>query len=537
MRWHRRLGPWPLYLLARARRADHGRLRAAAHDGVLHQFGQLLWTYPGHPRRDRRLVAAVRGRHHLLPARAPADGLRDLVVGAPLHLPRAVPVVLAPGRHRRVVRRAPVGARRGGRRCGSGRSRVVVAARIGLPLWRSLRHRVRVVGVDAGGPGHRLGRAARPPAATGCRSPAASSSSGASCAAGCGGRRTRTRSRRRRRGDRLRITVKDLGDHSAGARAAAARHAGGDRRARTAPSPPTRAERDRLLLVGAGVGTAPILALLQELPAATPTSSSCCAAPRREDLVLRDEIADEVARAAAAGCVELVGSRERGAPRRRRAAPRSSPTCADRDVYLCGPDALHARLAAELAARRRARAPHPLRILRLLRRSPRCAEPRSSSPPPSPAPPASWPSTPHAPARPDRDRVRRDDTPRRRRERDDAPRSATAHGIGELAAPPPATRSTPSTATPRSASPSQAARSPRSRRCSCRATTRSSVQISSYAEPRPAARARWPSRPPPSTPSAAPPSPAPATRQSLQSALDKLGFKAADGSRATLQVP
>src|SRR4051794_18202350 len=45
--WHRRLGPWPLYLLI-----GHGVFitigyAGAAHDGLLHQFGQLLWTYPG----------------------------------------------------------------------------------------------------------------------------------------------------------------------------------------------------------------------------------------------------------------------------------------------------------------------------------------------------------------------------------------------------------------------------------------------------------------------------------------------------------
>src|SRR3954466_7412330 len=45
--WHRKLGPWPLYLLV-----AHGSLitigyAQAAHDGLLHQLGQLLWTYPG----------------------------------------------------------------------------------------------------------------------------------------------------------------------------------------------------------------------------------------------------------------------------------------------------------------------------------------------------------------------------------------------------------------------------------------------------------------------------------------------------------
>src|SRR4051794_31909049 len=47
VRWHPKLGPWPLYLLVL-----HGSLitigyARAAHDGVLHQLGQLLSTYPG----------------------------------------------------------------------------------------------------------------------------------------------------------------------------------------------------------------------------------------------------------------------------------------------------------------------------------------------------------------------------------------------------------------------------------------------------------------------------------------------------------
>src|SRR4051812_50035643 len=61
VRWHRKLGPWPLYLLV-----AHGVLitvgyARAAHDGVLHQFGQLLWTYPG-------ILAATRGGPALIAA-------------------------------------------------------------------------------------------------------------------------------------------------------------------------------------------------------------------------------------------------------------------------------------------------------------------------------------------------------------------------------------------------------------------------------------------------------------------------------------
>src|SRR5690242_7936111 len=45
--WHRRLGPWPLYLLlAHAVLITVGYAQQA-HTGLLHQFGQLLTTYPG----------------------------------------------------------------------------------------------------------------------------------------------------------------------------------------------------------------------------------------------------------------------------------------------------------------------------------------------------------------------------------------------------------------------------------------------------------------------------------------------------------
>ena len=141
---------------------------------------------------------------------------------------------------------------------------VVVAARIGLPLWRSLRHQVRVVAVRPEGPGVasivlRGRRLDRLPVA--------------------GGQFFQWRFLRRGLwwqahpyslsaapdGDLLRITVKDLGDHSAGL----SRLAPGTRVAIEGPYGAFTADSattDRLLLIGAGVGTAPILSLLQELP-------------------------------------------------------------------------------------------------------------------------------------------------------------------------------------------------------------------------------------------------------------------------------
>src|SRR3954454_9473426 len=184
---------------------------------------------------------------------------------------------------------------------------VVVASRIGLPVWRSLRHRVRVVSVTPEGPGVvsvllRGRRLDRLPVA--------------------GGQFFQWRFLRRGlwwqahpyslsaapAGDELRITVKDLGDHSSGL----ARLRPGTRVAVEGPYGTFTADtatRRRLLLVGAGVGTAPVLALLQELPE-TADVTVLLRASTPEELVLRDGVAEEVRRRGGR-LLELVGPRER----------------------------------------------------------------------------------------------------------------------------------------------------------------------------------------------------------------------------------
>ena len=247
------------------RRADHRRLRAAGARRRAAPARAAAVDLPGHPGRDGRRDLPVRRRHQLLPARPPPDGLRDVVVGAPLHLPRAVPVLLAPDRHGRLVRRPSRRAllvdgavARDARRRGRRPHRPAGLALAAPPGPRGRRH--------AGRAGRRLDPAARAAASTGCRSR--------------GGQFFQWRFLRRGlwwqahpyslsaapAGDLLRITVKDLGDHSAGL----ARLRPGTRVAIEGPYGVFTADtdaQDRLLLIGAGVGTAPILALLQELPA------------------------------------------------------------------------------------------------------------------------------------------------------------------------------------------------------------------------------------------------------------------------------
>jgi ferredoxin-NADP reductase/DMSO/TMAO reductase YedYZ heme-binding membrane subunit len=340
--WHRRLGPWPLYLLlAHAVLITVGYAQAAQ-DGVLHQLGQLLWTYPG-------IVAATAGSILLFAAGISSYRLARRRMAYEtwwsVHLYTYLALFLSFS-HQVETGASFVGhpvARLWWTALWVGTLGVVVASRVGLPVWRSLRHRVRVVSVTPEGPGVvsvllRGRRLDRLPVA--------------------GGQFFQWRFLRRGlwwqahpyslsaapAGDELRITVKDLGDHSG-------------RLARLAPGTPVAiegpygtftaeaAERDRLLLVGAGVGIAPVLALLQELPPDADVAV-LLRASSPEGLVLRDEVAEHVRRRRGR-LHELVGPREE--VRLDAAALRALvPDLRRREVFLCGPDPLAHRLAGEL---------------------------------------------------------------------------------------------------------------------------------------------------------------------------------------------
>jgi ferredoxin-NADP reductase len=340
--WHRKLGPWPLYLLlAHAVLITVGYAQAAR-DGVLHQFGVLLATYPG-------ILAATAGSIALFAAGISSYRLARKRMAYEtwwsVHLYTYLALFLSFS-HQIDTGASFVGhplARLWWTALWVGTLALVVGARIGLPVWRSLRHQVRVVGVTPEGPGvvsvWLRGRELE-------RLPVT------------GGQFFQWRFLRRGlwwqahpyslsaapEGDLLRITVKDLGDHSSGL-------------ASLRPGTPVAIEgpygtftadtvsRDRLLLVGAGVGTAPVLALLQELPPEADVTVLLRASTAR-DLVLRDEVAGEVERRGGR-LLELVGSRDR-VEVDAAAFRRLVPDVRRRDVYLCGPDALSRRLAAEL---------------------------------------------------------------------------------------------------------------------------------------------------------------------------------------------
>jgi predicted ferric reductase len=287
VRWHRKLGPWPLYLLvAHASLITVGYARAA-HDGVLHQLGQLLWTYPG-------ILAASVGGVLLIAAGVTsykkARARMAYETWWSVHLYTYLALFLS------FSHQIHTGASFVGHRLATdywtalwiGTLALVLVSRVGLPIWRSTRHRLTVVRVIPESPntfsvvmrGRRLDRL-----------PIA------------GGQFLQWRFLKRGlwwqahpyslsaapRGDKLRITVKVFGDHSA----ALARLRPGTRVAIEGPYGVFTADArhtDRVLLVGAGVGITPVRALLQELPSDVAVDVILRgSAP--EDLVLQREIA------------------------------------------------------------------------------------------------------------------------------------------------------------------------------------------------------------------------------------------------------
>jgi ferredoxin-NADP reductase len=141
----------------------------------------------------------------------------------------------------------------------------------------------------------------------------------------------------------MRITVKDLGDHSADL----ATMRPGTRVFIEGPYGRFTADAatgHKVLLIGAGVGTTPLRSLLQDLD----EHADVAVLLRGRDehaLVLRDEIAEETTRRGGR-LWEALGPRDR---LRLTAGTllRAMPDIADRDVFICGPDAFTTEIAAE----------------------------------------------------------------------------------------------------------------------------------------------------------------------------------------------
>lgn len=331
VRWHRRLGAWPIILLsAHAVLITIGYAQQAS-VGPFHELGLLLTSYP-----DVLMATVALGLLVLAGVtsfRAARSRMRYETWWA-VHLYTYLAIALAFS-HQLVDGVSFVGhplARAFWVVIWASTAGVVLAYRVGLPVWRTLYHRLRVVEVRREGEGV--------------------------VSVICAGRHV----------DRLpvvggqflqwrfltsdlwwqahpysvsalprppfiRITIKELGDFSE----SVANLRAGTRVAIEGPyGVVTKHARsgDSLLLIAAGVGITPLRAVLEDLPAAIDVVV-ILRATTAEDVIFQNEIAPLVG--ALGGRLHvLVGSRQR-VGLNSRLLLELVPDIESRDMYICGP--------------------------------------------------------------------------------------------------------------------------------------------------------------------------------------------------------
>ena len=142
----------------------------------------------------------------------------------------------------------------------------------------------------------------------------------------------------------LRFTVKAAGDHSGGL----AELTPGTRLAIEGPYGAFTADsrsRDHVALIGAGLGITPLRALLEDMPAEVDVAMVVRASQANE-LILRDELRLLLARRAST-LHELIGPRSSAALGPATLAP-LIPDIAHRDVFICGPTGFTASVRESL---------------------------------------------------------------------------------------------------------------------------------------------------------------------------------------------
>jgi predicted ferric reductase len=332
LRWHRRLAPWPISLLVAHAVLITAGYAQAARSGVWHEADVLLFRYPD------VLIAtiglALISLVGVISIRAIRRRVRrevwwtvHLYLYLALALSFAHVVVLGPSFVGHPLTRLVWSV------AWAGTAGLVLVYRIGLPVLRSVRHRIRVAEVRPEGPevvsvicrGEHLDRLpisggqfllwrfltrgmwwqAHPFTVSALPVP-----------------------------PYLRLTVKGVGDPSR----ALARLKPGTRVAIEGPYGVfTRhvQRRPRVLLIAAGIGVTSVRALLEDLPRGAKPVVVLRAA-RREDLALEPEIAGLVKRRGGR-LHELTGHREETVIDQY-SLRRLVPDLSERDVYVCGPE-------------------------------------------------------------------------------------------------------------------------------------------------------------------------------------------------------
>lgn len=340
VRWHRLLGQWPVYLLCLHALLITIGYAEGGRTGVFHQVKLFLQSYPD------VLAAVVSLAIIILVAissiRAARRRMRyETWWSAHLYLYLALMLAFS---HQIANGQSFVGhplARVFWAVLWAATAGVVLVFRFGVPVWRTIYHQLRIVGVqeEASGVvsvicrGRHLDRLGIE-----------------------GGQFFRWRFLARGhwwlahpysisalpRSGLIRLTVKDLGDHSRsigtlpiGTRVIIEGPYGAfTRRAVT---------RDRVLLVGAGVGVTPIRSLLEHLDPSVDVNL-ILRATADDEIVFRREFESLMDRRPGRVTI-LVGSR-RKFPLDHRQLAELVPDIASRDVFVCGPEHLSQRLIA-----------------------------------------------------------------------------------------------------------------------------------------------------------------------------------------------
>jgi predicted ferric reductase len=331
MRWHRRLAPWTLVLIA-----AHGLLitigyAQTARTGPLHQFGLLITTFPGILTGTAGFVLLVMAG--FTSARIAMRRMRYETWWA-VHLYTYLALALSFS-HQIAIGVMFVGhplARIFWTALFIGTAGVVFAYRILLPLWRSTFHQLRVAAVQPESPG------VVSVLLEGKRLQLMPIS---------GGQFIQLRILKRGLwwqahpysvsalpdGRHLRITVKAVGDHSGGLAALEP----GTRVAIEGPYGAFTADArstDRVVLIGAGVGVTPLRALLEDLPEHVDTVV-LARAHDEHSLPLREELR-QLTQLRRGRLHELFGHRSQ-TRLDQRSLRKLIPDIAHRDVFICGP--------------------------------------------------------------------------------------------------------------------------------------------------------------------------------------------------------
>lgn len=344
VRWHRLLGQWPVYLLCLHALLITAGYAEGSHIGFLQQLDLFLRSYPD------VLAAVVALALVVLVAissiRAARRRMRyETWWSAHLYLYLALALAFS---HQIANGQSFVGhplTRLFWAVLWAVTAGVVLVFRFGVPVWRSLYHRLQVVGVqeETAGVisvicrGRHLERLDIE-----------------------GGQFFRWRFLARGhwwlahpysvsalpRSGLIRMTVKDLGDHS---RAIGSLPVGTHVAIEGPYGAFTRraASRDRVLLVGAGVGVTPIRALLEHLDPSVDVTL-ILRATADDEVVFRQEFESLMSRRDGRMDI-LVGSR-RKYPLDHRQLAQMVPDIAARDVFVCGPEALSQQLIASARA-------------------------------------------------------------------------------------------------------------------------------------------------------------------------------------------